>query len=203
MSGNAPTMHDALKFAIRPADVVAGTGVMRPFRPSTLLQRLTLAGAGLAIAATLFAFAGGLVAFGLWPDELSPDGSQRLVLRAPAAERAAAERPRRVAVAVRGVSVSRPRPAPPALADPVITPPAALLARPTEPSPLRPVPQVPAPAEVEPQPLLPAAPTSPALPVGDVVVGTTSALEQTLGDVVTALEQGLAAVGDLLDGPGR
>lgn len=179
---------------------------MRPSRPSTLLQRLALAGAGLAVATVLFAVGGGLVAFGLWPGELSPDATKRMVLRTPTPEPAAAGRPRSIAVA-RPVAVSRPRPAPlPAAAGPVIAPPAAALTiTPAEPPPRLPIPEipdVPEPIEPGPPPALPVAPPIAVAPVVEVAGETTSTLARTLGGVATTLDQGLAAVGDLLDGPG-
>lgn len=176
---------------------------MRPSRPSNLLQRLGLVGAGLAIVAALFAFGGGLVAFGLWPDDLSHNGTQRIVLRIPTAQpAAAAERPRTVAAAPRA-AVSSPRPGrDTAVARPVFAPPkAAITIAPKEPLPVRPLPTEPEPTEPAPQPVVPVAPTDPLLPVGEVVGQTTSTLAQTLTAVATALEHGLAGVRDLLGGP--
>lgn len=178
---------------------------MRPPRPSTLLQRLGLAGAGLAIVAVLFAFGGGLVAFGLWPDDLSNDGMRRMVLRIPAAQPApAAERPRAVTTAPRAVGSAARSARDSAVARPAFAAPnAAITAAPREPLPVRPIPPQPAPAKPAPQPAVPVAPTDALLPVDAVVGQTTSTLAQTLTALVVALKQGLAGVGGLLGGPGR
>lgn len=175
---------------------------MRSSRPSNLLLRLGLVGAGLAIVAALLAFGGGLVAFGLWPDDLSHDGTQRIVLRAPAAQPArAAERPRSVAAAPRAALSSPPRAPETALARPVFAPPKTAITSPPKEPPVGRAPQAPEPTEPEPQPVVPAAPTDPLLPVGEVVGQTTSTLAQTLTAVATALKHGLAGVRDLLGGP--
>lgn len=174
---------------------------MRPSRPSTTSERVGLAGAGLAIAAALFAVGGGLVSFGLWPDDLSHDGTQRIVLRTPAVERPVVQRPRRAAASPRAAG-SQPRRAPSAVAPPALVAPAGAITI-AEPPPVHRIPPVPVPVptEPDPQPALPL-PTDPLLPVGDIVDQTTTTLARTLGAFATALEQGLAGIGDLLGGPG-
>lgn len=175
---------------------------MRHVRPSNLLPRLGLVGAGLAIAAALFAFGGGLVAFGLWPDDLSHNGTQRIVLRAPADDVVpAVERPRRVAAAPRAV-ISQPRRTTRAVvAGAAIAPPAAGITVPPR-EPVRPLEPVPAPIEREPAPAVPIGPEHPLQPVADAVGQTTGTLTQMLDAIAAALGEGLAAVGKLLGGPG-
>ncbi len=164
-------------------------------------ERVGLTGAGLAIAAALFAVGGGLVSFGLWPDDLSHDGTQRSVLRTPAVERPVVERPRRDVASPRAAG-SQPRRAPSAVALPALAAPAgAITIAPQAPLPVHRIPPVPVPTEPDPQPALPQ-PTDPLLPVGDTVGQTTTTLARTLGAFATALEQGLAGIGDLLGGPG-
>lgn len=176
---------------------------MRPPRPSNLLQRLGLVGAGLAAAAVLLALGSGLVAFGLWPDDLSHDGTQRMVLRSPVAQPAlAARRPRAVAAAPRATVFSSRTASQTVVAAPAFAAPkAAITVPPTEP--VRPHPRVPEPTQPESRPVAPVTPTDPLPPVGAVVGQTTSTLAQTLGAVATAIEQGLTDVGALLGEPGR
>lgn len=183
---------------------------MRHVRASNLLQRLGLVGAGLAIAAALFAFGGGLVAFGLWPDDLPHNGAQRMVLHAPAATAVpAVERRRRVAAAPRAV-ISQPRRTTPAVVEgAAIAPPAVGVTvaprepvRPVEPPPA-PIEPLPAPTEPEPAPVAPIAPQHPLQPVAEAVGQTTGTLTQMLDAVAAAVSEGLAAVGKLLGGPGR
>lgn len=175
---------------------------MRHVRPSNLLQRIGLIAAALAIAAAAFVFGGALVAFGLWPDELSHDGAQRIVLRAPAAVvEPAVGRPSRVAAAPRARISQPPRTTPAVVAGAAIAPPAArTTVPPREPvSPFRPVP---APIEREPAPAAPVGPEHPLQPVAEAVGETTGTLPQTLDAIAAPLGERLAAVGKLVGGPG-
>jgi len=179
---------------------------MRASRLSTLLQRLALTGAGLAAVAVLFAVGGGLVAFGLWPGGLLQDGTQRSVVRAPAAAPTGSERPRSVAVAP-PAPVTQPRRATPAAVRlPVALAPAETTIPAGEPplvDPIAPETELEPEPQPAPQPVVPVTPTAPLQPVTEVVGRTRGTLAQTLGAVPTPLEHRLVFVGDPLGGPGR
>ena len=175
------------------ADRCRGYRCMLPSRPTSLLQRLGLAGAALAIAAIAFATAGGLVAFGLWPDGLSDDGTQRIVVRPPAADAVPAGRPR-AAVSSAPRTVAAKRPAASSATDIASAPPPARIRLSNEPRPVAPPRQVPAPVEPQPARALPVTPADPLRPVTDAVEQTTSTLARDLRATTSALAQGLAAV---------
>jgi hypothetical protein len=184
---------------------------MRPVRLSTLLPRLGIAAVAVVGVATVFATAGGLFAFGLWPDHSSPRDSRRIVLRAASAppardqeRRSATRAPRAEAPAPGAVRSIDPRRGmePPAVA-------ATILGEP-KPAPalLRPPPPPPPPAQ----------PKAPRAPVGEAVSDTTSALARGLRNITRSVVQRLAPVlpavatvveqagdglGDIVDEAGR
>ncbi len=167
-----------------------------------MLERSWLAGAGLAIAATLFAVGGSLVSFGLWSDDLAHTGTQRIVLRTPATERPAAERLRRAAPAPRAAGSQPRRDRAAVAAGAAIAPPAAgIEVSPREPARF----DEPIPAAVKPEsaPVDPIAPEQSLPPIAELVGERTGTLAQTLDAFAAAPRQGLAAVGELLGWPDR
>lgn len=193
MSGNAPTMKLGVKLRIAPADSCLGTAVMRALRPATLLPRLGLAGAGLVATAIVFAAGGGLVAFGLWPEQRGQADQQRLVL-AGAVEQAvggrqSSNRPRDRSIAQRRRTVAASAGV---LREVDQTSPRIVL--PQKPAPNTPGPHVPQ----RPEPVLPrpavAEPARPLEPVAEAVGETTSVLATSVRDAATVLAHGFAAI---------
>jgi hypothetical protein len=166
---------------------------MRALRPATLLPRLGLAGAGLIATAIVFAAAGGLVAFGLWPEQGQKASEQRLVLPDAGAQAAPGQRPssrpgtpstaqRQRAVAASAGALDNIAQSAPELTIPEQTDPGT----PDTQVPPRPEPVTPRPASAQ--------PARPLEPVADTVGETTTALATSLRHSAATLAHALAAI---------
>ena len=163
---------------------------MRAPSSPTLLPRLALVVAGLAIGAVLVTVAGGLVGF-VWPGSPPQEEPSEIVL---AGSRAQPARDRQPPADVRARRVARPAPGrvAPAASEVDVARPAAptagLLAgdeQPVFPEPEPPLPPDPPPPPAE-------DPIGPLEPVADALVGTTSVLAHGMRRVTNALAEGVA-----------
>lgn len=165
---------------------------MRALRPATLLPRLGLAGAGLLATAIVFAAAGGLVAFGLWPEPAPQGDEQQLVLPATRAQSLSASQPLRRARATSTAQTPRTAQLAGVAGDVAGSSPAIVM--PAAAEPITPDPHVPVrPGPSEPAPFL-VDPAGPLEPVGETVSDTTTALASTLRSIADALAHGLGRV---------
>lgn len=183
-------MANTVKFAALATDRSMGTAVMRVLRRPTILPGLGIAGLAVVAVAVLFATAGGLVAFHLWPDHRARGASSRIVLPAQNAEPVVLRAPPRPARA--GVA----RPAAPAAAvtvQPDGTPARASITTPDLRAPVEP--RRPPPPPPDPPADAPAAPpAAPLASVAEVVGDSTNGLERTLRTAVDNVARGIEPV---------